>query len=593
LILRRASLLVVAVLVTAACGGGVTGVTPPPPGTTGTVTGTVSVAPTGAGAPSVAVPALPLRTRIDRPVYVPNQLMVKFRPGVAAAAATGLHAQAGGAVLRTIERLDVQVVRLGPGVEAASAMAAYRASGLVEYVEQDAYAYTAVTPTDPMYTSQWHYPQIQLPAAWDVTTGGPVIVAVLDTGIRTDHPDITTAVTVTGYDFVSHLTNGDGDGRDSDPTDPGCPDVNPADTSHGTHVSGTVAARTNNGTGVAGVNWGGVSGTKIMALRVLGQMMPPDGSSSCGSGYFSDIAAAIIYAADRGAKVINMSLGAPILSDTTVDNAITYARNLGVTLVAAAGNNNCGAVIYPARNANVIAVAATTNTNARASYSACGAEIDVAAPGGSSGAGVLSTTWSISGGHVYQSWQGTSMATPHVAGLVALMISRGITGPATIQSTLQSTATDLGTPGFDNQFGWGLVNAAAAVSGGGSGTQMRAFSGVIVGSTITRQSNLANVAAGDAFTITNAQTGTKSVFVWQDFNGNAVVDTGDYYGRVDGVVINPGATTNVGSVPVQRYTGTPISVAGVPLSVAGVPLSAAGRGHQGLDGLSGPGRRRG
>jgi len=217
----------------------------------------------------------------------------------------------------------------------------------------------------------------------------------------------------------------------------------------------------------------------------------------------------------------------------------------------------------------------------------------VAAPGGSSGAGVLSTTWSISGGHVYQSWQGTSMATPHVAGLVALMISRGITGPATIQSTLQSTATDLGTPGFDNQFGWGLVNAAAAVSGGGSGTQMRAFSGVIVGSTITRQSNLANVAAGDAFTITNAQTGTKSVFVWQDFNGNAVVDTGDYYGRVDGVVINPGATTNVGSVPVQRYTGTPISVAGVPLSVAGVPLSAAGRGHQGLDGLSGPGRRRG
>ncbi len=549
-------------LVTAACGGGVTGVTPPPPpGTTGTVTGTVSVMALGTGAAYAAVPVQPMEARLDRPVYVPNQLMVKFRPGTAAAAATSLHAAAGGAVLRTIERLDVQVVRLGSGVAAAAAMAAYRASGLIEYVEQDAYAYTTATPNDTLYSSQWHYPAINLPTAWDTTTGGPVIVAVLDTGIRADHPDLG-GVTVAGYDFVSHTTNGDGDGRDPDPTDPGCPNVAPTAYSHGTHVSGTVAARTNNGIGVAGVNWGGAAGTKIMALRVLGQMMPPDGSSACGSGYFSDIADAIIYAADRGAKVVNMSLGAPILSETTVDNAITYARNLGVTLVAAAGNNSCNAVIYPARNPGVVAVAATTITNARASYSACGAEIDVAAPGGSSAGWVISTSWRPSDGFTnpYVGMSGTSMATPHVAGVVALMISRGITDPATIQSVLQNTATDLGAPGKDNEFGWGLVNAAGAVGGGAVGTRMRAFSGVISGGAITRQSDLVNVADSGAFTITNAQTGTKSVFIWQDFNANGQVDVGDYYGQRDGVVINAGVTTSIGVVTVQRYTDTPITV---------------------------------
>ncbi len=430
-------------------------------------------------------------------------------------------------------------------------MAAYRASGLIEYVEQNKYAYTQVNPNDPIYTSsQWHYPQINLPAAWDITTGGAVIVAVLDTGTRPAHPDLA-GVHVTGYDFVTDPANGDGDGRDSDPTDPGCPS-DPNDLSHGTHVEGTVAARTNNGQGVAGVNWGGVSPTKIMTLRVLG---------GCGSGTPDDITEAIIYAADRGAKVINMSLG---IDDPgpfpTMDNAITYARGLGVTLVAAAGNNTCRAVIYPARNPNVIAVAATTITNERAAYSACGPELDVAAPGGSSAGWVWSTSWSPNLGNVYAGFSGTSMATPHVAGVVALMIARGITGPATIQSVLESTATDLGTPGKDTQFGSGLINAAAAVSGGAAGTRMRAFSGVISGGAITRQSDLVNVADSGAFTITNAQTGTKSVFIWQDFNANGQVDVGDYYGQRDGVVIQAGVTTNVGSVAVQRYTGTPITV---------------------------------
>ncbi|MDR7422558.1 MAG: S8 family serine peptidase, partial [Armatimonadota bacterium] len=355
--------------------------------------------------------------------------------------------------------------------------------------------------------------------------------------------------------------NGDGDGRDPDPTDPGCPDIDPTELSHGTHVAGTVAARTNNGAGGAGVNWGGQAATRIMALRVLGQIQPFTDPNNCGVGYYSDIADAIIYAADRGARVINMSLGGGA-SSSTVDSAISYARGLGVTLVAAAGNDFCGPVSYPARNANVVAVAATTNTNARAAYSNCGPEIDVAAPGGSSAAGVVSATWSPAGGHTYASLQGTSMATPHVSGLVALMISRGITGPATLQSVLETTATDLGTAGRDNEFGAGLVNASAAVAGGSSSTRLRAFSGVSGAGSITVQSNVVIVSSDGAFTITNAQSGTKTVFAWQDVNGNGVVDAGDTFGRRDGVVITAGATTSGVNVTVERYSGAPLTVAG-------------------------------
>ncbi len=565
--LQRACLLVAVVMFTAACGGGTTGVTPPTPTptpTTGTVTGTVTVVAAAASrAAGQPVPALPLRSAPQRPAYVPDQFMVKFRAGTPAASANSLHAQTGATVLRTIGRLDVQVVRIRRGVDSDAALAAYRASGIVQHVERDGYAYRTAEPNDPFYANQWHYPQIGLPSAWNLTTGGAVVVAVLDTGIRTDHPDITTAVTVAGYDFVSRTDNGDGDGRDADPTDPGCPDVDPTDTSHGTHVSGTVAARTNNGIGVAGVNWGGVSATKIMPLRVLGQWPsdPPNPATDCGVGTYSDIIDAIYYAADHGAKVINMSLGGSN-SDLFMDQAIAYARERGVTLVASAGNDSCGPVLYPARHHQVIAVGATTITNARASYSNCGPEIDVVAPGGSSGAGVLSTTWSPAGGYVYQSSSGTSMAAPHVSGLVALLISRGVTGPATIQSVLQSTATCLPPGGTcpNSEFGHGLVNAAAAVSDDAVGSRLRAFSGVFDGSSITDQSDVVNVQASGAFTITRALPGTMSVFAWQDSNRNGTVDNGDYYGRTDGVVIVAGATTSGVAVTAQLYSGPPIRV---------------------------------
>ena len=562
--IRRVGLILLTALVVSACGA--SGVAPPvptptptpPPGTVGTVTGSVAVAPTRVS-PAPAGPSFPARTVTRRPttlpVYVPNRLLVKFRPGVQGAERTAVHAQAGGTVSKEIPRLGVQIVRLPSNVPAAQALANYRASPLVEYAEQDVYVFKVAAPTDPSYPLQWHYPLINLENAWNVVTGAPgVIAAVVDTGIR-PHPDLT-GITVAGFDFFDN---------DSDPTDPGCPTVNSSDPSHGMHVSGTIAATTNNGVGVAGINW---TGTKIMPIRVLGEDVP---SGQCGVGSMGDVAAGITYAADHGAKVINLSLGG-YGTTMTLTTAVNYAYGLGVTMVAAAGNDNTdigASPFYPASYSNVLAVSAISCSNTKALYSNYGSPIDIAAPGGDDtvdcpggivGDMVLSTSWSPASGNGYWYFEGTSMAAPHVAGVLALMIARGITGPATLQSTLQSTATNLGAPSWDPIFGWGKVNAWAAVGGGSAARRLRAFSGVISGTTVTRQSDFGTVADDGDFTITNAQVGTKTVFAWQDFNGNNVVDTGDYFGQTLNVVINPGMTTSGVLVTVQRYSGPPLTV---------------------------------
>ena len=325
----------------------------------------------------------------------------------------------------------------------ASMMASYRASPLVEFVENDTYVYATANPNDQFYNLQWHYPAISLPAAWDVVTGpNCVIVAVLDTGIR-PHQDLTW---VAGFDFFSN---------DVDPLDPGC-FSNPTDFSHGMHIAGTIAALTNNSIGVAGVNWGGV---QIMPLRVLGES-----GGTCGVGTASMVADALVYATDNGAKVANMSFAGP--ASATLESGVNYAYARGVTLVAAAGNENTNIDpgSYPAGYANVIAVGATNCNNARASYSNFGIQLDLMAPGGEgANCQILSASWSLATGEGYYTGSGTSFSVPHVSGLAALVIARGITGPANIQNRLQSTATNLGSPGWDALTGWGLVNAAAAV----------------------------------------------------------------------------------------------------------------------------------
>lgn len=539
----------------AACGGGGGGVVPPP-GSGGAVSGTVvtdSGTTLSLDAARLTAGTPKLRSLRGRPVYVPDQLVVRFRPVAQAQDAESLHRQAGGRLVRTIPQLGVHVVKVDPA-RLQAALAAYRASPLVQYAEQDAYAYALAAPNDQYYPLQWHYPKIGLPAAWDVVTGGPVIVAVVDSGIRFDHPDLV-GVTVPGYDFVDN---------DPDPTDPGCPTVDPDDLSHGTHVAGTIAALTNNSVGVAGVAWGGASAVKIMPVRVLGEDVS---GGECGTGFLSWVAQGIVWAADRGAKVVNLSLAGDADVQALRD-AVDYALTRGVTPVAAAGND-AGPVSYPAAYPGVIAVAATACDDTRAYYSNYGPQVWVAAPGGDAYKNcvgdsrpemVLSTTWSPNAGNVYAAFQGTSMAAPHVAGVAALLVVRGFTTPDAIRNRLKDTAVDLGPSGFDQFFGYGLVNAAAAVALTNPNSSMRVFSGVLGGGLITRQSDFGEVAATGSFTVPNAQPGVKSVFAWQDFNANNAVDAGDYYGRRDGVVINSGQTTPGVVVTVRRYIGSPLPI---------------------------------
>lgn len=343
-------------------------------------------------------------------------------------------------------------------------------------------------PNDPFYQYQWHYPQINLPQAWDVTTGANAIVAVIDTGVVLSHPDLQGQL-VAGYDFIQDPAVAvDGDGIDPNPDDPGDRYNSDGSSSfHGTHVAGTVAAATNNAIGVAGVAFG----AKVMPLRVCGHPRSPDGCAT-----FYDIDQAVRFAAGlpndsgtvppRRADVINMSIGTTLFSSSFQD-VCDQARAAGVVIVAAAGNDGSDEMNYPAAFPGVIAVGAVDINKARAYYSNFGSWISVVAPGGNTAQdvngdsrpdGVLSTATTDRSGVLvndYATWMGTSMATPHVAGVIALMkaVAPSLT-PQAITNLLASGALtdDLGAPGKDDQFGYGLINASKAVTaaGGGSGS---------------------------------------------------------------------------------------------------------------------------
>lgn len=334
-------------------------------------------------------------------------------------------------------------------------------------------------PGDSFYRSQWHYQAINLPLAWDITTGNAeVIVAVVDTGIRPDHPDLDDKV-IAGFDFIANEQRAaDGDARDDDPTDPGDGAFGGSSSFHGTHVAGTVAAETSAsatpGSGVAGVSWE----AKIMPLRVLG----------VGGGTSFDVIEAMRWAAgldnvsgtlpDRPADVINLSLGGGGFLQSE-QQAIHEIRNEGIIIVASAGNEASATPSYPAAYEGVVSVSATTIENNPAAYSNFGSTIDVAAPGGSNvtdsngdgiGDGVISTIADDSDPanlrFGYATLQGTSMAAPHVAGVIALMkaVHPGLT-PTQFDNALASgaIADDLGAPGRDDRYGWGLINAQKAV----------------------------------------------------------------------------------------------------------------------------------
>lgn len=368
------------------------------------------------------------------------------------------------------------------GADIGSVMANLCATNKFKDISADKYLKTfSTTPNDPYYASSgswgqsyddmWGLKIINAESAWDVTTGDPdLIVAVIDTGLDFTHPELTrntfvnSGETANGVDddgngYVDDINGYDFVNSDADATD---------DMGHGTHVAGTIAAEGNNGAGVVGVMWR----ASLLALKVC------DASGSCPSSAGGD---AIIYAADMGAAVANMSLGGES-SRNPYKSEIDYAYGLGVVIVASSGNDDvdCSST-YPASDDQVIAVGATTTNDKRAEYSNYCDELDIAAPGGGGASRTTSDDINIlslraagtdmygGGTYVvdadYYRSMGTSMATPHVAGAVGLMLSANpYIDIEEVRQVLESTADDIGDSGFDDETGYGRLNLGAALN---------------------------------------------------------------------------------------------------------------------------------
>lgn len=561
-----------------------------------------------------------LSTGVPDADFVPGEVLVRFAPNALPAgvqdgpayraAQLGLNALGGGAgrTMRfslpddqatramTLATLGVDAAHPTGSID-AQAVLRHQTRRLAKTLRQRADVLSAdlnyiyqpyATPSDPFYSFQWHYPLINLPQTWDVETGdASTVVAVVDTGVLLGHPDLQGQL-VQGYDFISNDSiSGDGQsGIDSNPDDPGDGATPGGSSFHGTHVAGTIAARTNNGIGLAGVAWG----AQIMPIRVLGK----------GGGTGFDIIQGVRYAAglsnDSGtvpttpASILNLSLGCNNCFSATEEAAYAAVRAAGAIIIAAAGNENTASLGYPASYNGVVSVSAVDRFKARAPYSNFGTAIDVAAPGGDSSVdadgdgyadGVLSTAGDDSTGSiefVYNFQNGTSMAAPHMAGVVALMKSAnpGFITPDQLDTLLSSGAItdDVAGNGAtlrDDVYGYGMIDALKAV---------QAAQGGVVSTTVSVAPGSLNFPSNDSsetLSVNKQGSGTVTVnSITEQASWLAVAATsvdgsglGDYTvtvsraGLADGnypatITINYtiDGTTNETNVPVSMTVGT-------------------------------------
>jgi thermitase len=372
--------------------------------------------------------------------HVPDQILVKFQPGTLEATKGDIHRRHGGKVAEVIPGIDVQVITV-PANKVEAMVRAYKGEKDILFAEPDYIAKAIYEPNDTYFANQWGMTQIDAPEAWDVTTGSSSVkIAILDTGIDQNHEDLAAKI-VANRNFTWGRT---GSWTVDDKY------------GHGTHVAGIAAAITNNDKGVAGVGFN----SSLMNVKVLGDT---------GYGNYSWVADGIIWAADNGAKVINLSLGG-YSSQKTLEEAVNYAWNKGCVIVAAAGNDNTNAPLYPAYYTNCIAVAATDRYDGRAIWekpyaSNYGSWVDIAAPG----VDIFSTLPNHSnqlGILNYGSLSGTSMASPHVAGVAALVWATEYgTGNAAVRNRIEGTADQAGT--MWSTYGIKRINAYNAVAPAG------------------------------------------------------------------------------------------------------------------------------
>jgi len=496
--------------------------------------------------------------------YVKGEIVVKFKDGMSLQKVSSAVTALGTEMISSNEAIGIQQLRIPADKTVEEMVKAFGSRPDVEYAEPNYIAHAFMTPNDPYYSYQWHMPLINMPAAWDQSTGIPgVVVAVIDCGVAyetygayTQAPDLAGTHFVAGYDYVNN---------DSHPND---------DCAHGTHVTGTIAQTTNNSLGVAGIAFN----CSIMPIKVL---------DASGNGAYTAIVNGITFAADNGAEVINMSLGGSSGS-TALQNAVIYAYNKGVTIVCAAGNAGTSAPQYPGAYTQCISVSAVRYDRAYTWYTSYGSTIDICAPGGDLNVdqngdgyvdGVLQQTHDgvNYGTFGYYFYEGTSMACPHVAGVAALLISKagGAMTPDAVRAALQNTATDLGSAGWDQYYGYGLVNANAALATIGNNPPVAAFSGTPTSGTApltvaftdasTNSPTSWSWTFGDGGTSTAQNpshtytaTGTYSVTLTatNSYGSNSLTKTN--YITVTAPPTNP---------PVAAFSGTPTSGT-APLTVA-------------------------
>jgi serine protease len=392
------------------------------------------------------------------PEFCPDTIIVKFDPNTPDAECWRILQAHRCWIARSCAAGDFHLVGIPADTSPLQMIEALTPYESVQYAELNYYVHATFIPDDKLYSYQWNLnnavkADIRMEEAWDIEEGDPnVIVAVIDTGVAYEDfdiyrqaPDLANTRFVPGYDFIH---------EDNHPND---------DHGHGTHVAGTIAQSTNNGIGVAGI-----------AFRC--SIMPIKAMDEQGVGDQFTIARAILFAVEHGARIVNLSLGSPESSRTLRDVLKTaYAR--GVTVVAAVGNDftKGNQPSYPAAEKDYcIGVGAVRFDLKRAPYSNTGAYVAVVAPGGDLTVdqnadgypdGILQQTFKTNlGTFAYWFFQGTSMATPHVSALAALLASRGVTRPDKIREALQLTARDLGPPGWDSEYGWGLIDAHAALA---------------------------------------------------------------------------------------------------------------------------------
>jgi subtilisin family serine protease len=356
--------------------------------------------------------------------YAPGRVIIEVRPGLSNAALDNILKEHGGK-RRKLGQSLLYVVDLPAGASETAVVASLSRRKELKFAELDRVVHATATANDPYLGSEWHLSKIGAASAWDRSQGAGVTIAILDSGVNTAHPDLANRL-VPGYNIYSGNT---------DVTDV-C--------GHGTAVAGVAAASMNNAQGVAGV----AGAARLMPVRIA-----YSDSTGC-HAYYSTIASGLTYAADNGARVANISYGG-VAGSSTIMSAARYMKSKGGLVFVSAGNNNIDENITT--DGSMIAVSATDENDAKASFSSWGSFVTLSAPG--------TNIWTTNNAGGYSAWNGTSFASPLSAGVAALvMAARPDLSADQVQSLLYSTATDLGTPGLDPVFGYGRVNAAAAVT---------------------------------------------------------------------------------------------------------------------------------